>query len=274
MSRAGRGLVLAGAAVFALAPVYWILLTAFRPREEIFRHPPALVPTRITLEPVRHVWLGSATNEPILPFLGSSLLVSTAATVLATAVGVLAAYALGRSGASTGRLSFWILSQRFLPPVALIVPLFVLFRDLGLFDTHAGLVFLYAGFNIPMAVWLLIGFVEGLPAEAEEAALLDGASPRQVFWHVALPLLRPGLAVTAIFTFLFSWNEYLCAYQLTADRAATVPVYLPRLRSAVAELYGEIAAAALFSVLPALVFAGVLERHLARGLTLGGERER
>jgi multiple sugar transport system permease protein len=269
-----RAAILAGAAGFALAPVYWIVLTAFRPREEIFRHPAALGPTALTLEPVRHVWFGSQTNEPILPFLGTSLIVSGAATILATALGALAAYGLGRSGASAGRLSLWILSQRFLPPVALIVPLFVLFRDLGLFDTRAGLVLLYTGFNIPMAVWLMLGFVESLPAEAEEAALLDGASRLQALWHVAFPLLRPGLAVTAIFTFLFSWNEYLCAYQLTADRAATVTVYLPRLRSAVAELYGEIAAAALLSVLPALLFAGVLQRHVARGLTLGGERER
>jgi multiple sugar transport system permease protein len=269
-----RAAVLGAAAGFALAPVYWIVLTAFRPREEIFRHPAALAPTALTLEPVRHVWLGSQTNEPILPFLGSSLLVSAAGAALATAVGTLAAYGLGRAGAASGRLSLWILSQRFLPPVALIVPLFVLFRDLGLFDTHAGLILLYTAFNIPMAVWLMLGFVEALPAEAEEAALLDGASRAQAFLRVALPLLRPGLAVTGIFTFLFAWNEYLCAYQLTADRAATVTVYLPRLRSAVAELYGEIAAAALLSVLPALVFAGVLQRHLARGLTLGGDRER
>jgi multiple sugar transport system permease protein len=149
----------------------------------------------------------------------------------------------------------------------------MIFRSLGLFDTHAGLILLYTTFNLPLEVWLMIGFIEGLPAELEEAALLDGATYFQAFRKVMLPLLRPGLAVTAIFSFLFSWNEYLLAFQLTADTASTVTVYLPRLRSAVAELYGEIAAASLLSVFPAMIFAWVVQRHLVRGLAMGGGRE-
>jgi ABC-type glycerol-3-phosphate transport system permease component len=269
---AARGAV-ALALAFALFPVYWIVLTAFRPRGEIFTHPAKLLPSSFTLENVRTVWLGSATSDPILPFLWTSLLVAGAATLLATALGVLCAYGMARHRAGGRAFAMWMLSQRFLPAVALIVPLFVLFRKLSLFDTYTGLILLYTTVNVPLAVWLMLGFVEGLPADLEEAALIDGASYAQAFRKVALPLLRPGIAVTALFVFIFSWNEFLFAYQLAGDEVATVTVYLPRLRSAIAELYGEISAAALLSVLPACAFAWVLQHHLVHGLAFGGGRE-
>jgi multiple sugar transport system permease protein len=270
--RAAGAAVLAALAV-ALFPVYWIALTAFRPRGEIFSHPVRLLPSGLTLENVRHVWLGSTTSDPILPFLGTSLAVAAAATALATGLGALCAYGIARHGAGGPGFALWVLSQRFLPGVALIVPLFALFRKFGLFDTYAGLILLYTTVNLPLAVWLLLGFVRQLPRDLEEAALVDGASYFQAFRKVALPLLRPGLAVTALFVFVFCWNEFLFAYQLAGDEVATVTVYLPRLRSAIAELYGEIAAAALLSVVPAVAFAFVLQKHLVRGLTLGGGRE-
>jgi len=264
----------AGAAlVFALFPLYWLVLTAFRPRGEIFSSPVSLLPRDLTLDNVRTVWFGSPTSDPVLPFLGTSLLVAGVSTLLATTLGVLAAYGIGRFRTGGRGLSMWILSQRFLPAVALIVPLFVLYRRLGLLDTHAGLILLYTTINVPLAVWLMLGFVQGLPSDLEEAALIDGASPLQAFTRVALPLLRPGVAVTALFTFIFSWNEFLFAYQLAGDDVATVTVYLPRLRSAIAELYGEIAAASLLSVLPAFALAWAMQRHLVRGLAFGGGRE-
>jgi len=156
---------------------------------------------------------------------------------------------------------------------ALIVPLFILFRKFSLFDTYTGLILLYTTVQLPLAVWLLLGFVQGLPAELEEAALVDGAGHFGAFFRVALPLLRPGIAVTSIFVFLFSWNEFLFAYQLAGDEVATITVYLPRLRSAIAELYGEIAAASLLSVIPGAAVAWVMQRYLVGGLTLGGGRE-
>lgn len=269
---AARGTV-GAALLLALFPVYWIVLVAFRPREDIFTHPVALLPGRLTLDNIRYVWFGSTTNDPVLAFLGTSFLAAGAATVLATALGVMAAYAMARHRVGGKAFSMWVLSQRFLPPVALVVPLFMIFRALGLFDTAWGLILLYTTFNIPMAAWLMIGFVESLPAELEEAAMIDGASPFQAFRKIVLPLLKPGIAVTALFTFIFSWNEYILAYQLTSENAATVTVYLPRLRNAIAQLYGEIAAASLLSVLPAMLFAGVLQKYLVRGLVLGGGRE-
>lgn len=264
---------LAAALVFALFPVYWIVVTAFRPRGEIFSHPVHLLPTSFTLDNLKYVWLGSGTSQPVLPFLGTSLLIAGISTVLSTALGTACAYAMGRHRAGGRAFAMWILSQRFLPAIALIVPLFILFRKFHLFDTHVGLILLYTTLNLPMAVWLLLGFVRSLPGELEEAALIDGASYFGAFFRVALPLLRPGIAVTSIFVFLFSWNEFLFAYQLAGDEVATLTVYLPRLRSAIAELYGEIAAAALLSVIPAVAFAWVMQRYLVRGITLGGGKE-
>src|SRR6185436_129197 len=256
--------VLAGAVAFALFPVYWIVLTAFRPRGEIFSHPVRLLPSGFTLDNLRTVWFGSGTSQPVLPFLGTSVVIAGVSTLLTTALGVACAYAMGRHKAGGRAFSMWILSQRFMPAIALIVPLFILFRKFSLFDTYTGLILLYTTLNLPMAVWLMLGFVRSLPADLEEAALIDGASYFGAFFRVALPLLRPGIAVTSIFLFV---------YQLAGDEVATITVYLPRLRSAIAELYGEIAAASLLSVLPGIAVAWVMQRYLVGGLTLGGGRE-
>ena len=264
---------MAVALALALFPVYWITLTAFRPKNEIFRAPPSLAPGSLTLENIRTVWFGTSTNPAVLPFLGDSLLVAGASSLVAVTLGVMAAYAIGRHRVGGGFLSMWILSQRFMPAVAVVVPLFILFARLGLHDSYGGLVAIYAAMNLPLAVWLMLGYVESLPRELEEAAAVDGASPARTFVSVVLPLLRPGIAVAALFVFIAAWNEYLLAYQLAGDEVAPVTVYLPRLRTAIAPLYGEIAAASLLSVLPSLLFAGILQRHLMRGLTFGGGRE-
>src|SRR5688572_31947219 len=269
---AARATVLAALAV-ALFPVYWIVLTAFRPREEIFTSPARLLPGTLSLDHLRTVWFGTATLAPVLPFLLTSLVVTGACTALTLALAAPAAVALGRHRIGGRFLPMWILSQRFMPAVALVVPLYAIFSALRLVDTAAGLILLYAAVNLPLAVWLLLGYVRGLPAELEEAAAVGGASPLQTLLRVVLPLLRPGVAVAGVFVFIAAWNEYLLAYQLAGDEVATVPVYLPRLRGAIAPLYGEIAAASLLSVLPSLAFAWFLQRHLGRGLAVGGGRE-
>ena len=256
--------------IFALFPVYWIVLVAFRPRDEIFQFPAALMPTNLTLDNVKTVWFGTDTTEPIIGYLGNSLLISVTASVLALTFGVMCAYALGRFRIGGNFLSMWILSQRFLPPIALVVPLFMMFKQLGLLDTYTGLILLYAVFTIPIVVWLLLGYIEAAPPELEEAAYIDGAGYWTTFVQIVLPVLRPGLSVAAVFTFIFIWNEYVLAYQLAGNKVATITVYLPRLRTAVAELYGEIAAASLLSVIPAILFAGMMQRFLVRGLAFGG----
>jgi len=256
--------------IFALFPVYWIVLIAFRPRGNIFQFPAALLPTDLSLDNIRYVWFGSETNEPVIGFLGTSMIISVTASILALSFGVACAYSLGRFRIGGKFLPMWILSQRFLPPIALVVPLYMMFRQLGLLDTYIGLIMVYATFTIPIVVWLMLGYVEGAPPELEEAAYVDGAGYWTAFTRIALPVLKPGLSVAAVFTFIFIWNEYVLAFQLAGDDVATITVYLPRLRSAIAELYGEIAAASLLSVLPAILFAGFMQRFLVKGLAFGG----
>ncbi len=259
--------------LFSLFPVYWIVMTAFRSEIDIFHKPVLLYPTRLSLENINYVLFGSTTNDPIIRFFFTSLIIALTSTVLATGVGVMCAYGLGRYRVGGEFLSTWILSQRFFPGIALIVPLFVLFKKLGLLDTYYGLILLYITFNVPLATWLMLGHIQGLPVDLEEAALVEGATYWQVFWKIVLPLVKPGLAITAMFTFILSWNEYLFAFQLAGNQVSTITVYIPRLRTAISLLYGHIAAASLLSVVPAVMFAWVLQRYLVHGITTGGVKD-
>ncbi len=256
--------------LFSLFPVYWIILTAFRPRNDIFQSPVALLPTNLTLDNIRTVWFGTSSNEPVVNFLGTSLFVGVCATVIALVLGVACSYAIGRFRIGGTFLPTFILSFRYVPAIALIVPFFMLYRSLGLLDSYTGLILIYSLFSIPLIFWLLLGYVEAAPRELEEAAYVDGAGHWKAMYHVALPVLMPGIAIAAVFTFIGIWNEFVLAYQLAGNKVATITVYLPRLRTAIAELYGEIAAASLLAVLPGILFAAVMQRFLVRGLAFGG----
>ncbi|HEY63540.1 MAG TPA: carbohydrate ABC transporter permease [Caldilineae bacterium] len=251
-------------------PIYWLVLTAFRPRDEIFAQPVILTPRTLSLVNVREVLLGAINNDPLLRYLITSLIISVIATVFATTLGVMCAYGIVRFQVGGTFLPMWILSQRFFPPIAVVVPLFFIYKRLGLLDTYHGLILLYIVFNIPLAVWLMIGFIRSLPVEIEEAALVEGASYWQAFVKVTLPLLRPGLAITALFVFIFCWNEYVFAYQLAGSDVVPVTVYFPRLRTGHMLFFGGLAAASLLSLIPSLAFAWGMQRYLVRGLTLGG----
>ena len=256
--------------LFSLFPVYWIILTAFRPQNDIFQSPVALLPTNLTLDNIRTVWFGTSSNEPVVNFLGTSLFVGVCATVIALVLGVACSYAIGRFRIGGTFLPTFILSFRYVPAIALIVPFFMLYRSLGLLDSYTGLILIYSLFSIPLIFWLLLGYVEAAPRELEEAAYVDGAGHWKAMYHVALPVLMPGIAIAAVFTFIGIWNEFVLAYQLAGNKVATITVYLPRLRTAIAELYGEIAAASLLAVLPGILFAAVMQRFLVRGLAFGG----
>ena len=256
--------------IFSLFPVYWVILTAFRPRDDIFQSPVDLLPQNLTLDNIRYVWFGSQSNEPVVNFLGTSMIIGIAATIAALILGVALAYAVGRFRIGGSFLPLFILSFRYVPPIALIVPLFMLYRQLGLLDTYFGLILIYALFSIPLIFWLLLGYVEASPRELEEAAYVDGAGHWKALRYIVLPVLMPGIAVAAVFTFIGAWNEFILAYQLAGNKVATITVYLPRLRTAIAELYGEISAASLLAVLPGILFAAVMQRFLVRGLAFGG----
>ena len=270
MRAGGRGdvLVLLGLALYAV-PFFWQALTSVRPDAELLPLT-RLLPSRLTLAHYEVVFRQSLMPRALVNSLGIALL----STLLAVGLGALAAYALARLPVrGRGAILLGMIAATAFPQIATVSPLYLMMRTLGLRDTWVALVLANASFALPLVIWLLAGFIREIPRALEEAAAVDGAGRLATLRWVVLPLVAPGMASAALLAFLFSWNEFLFAYQLAGDEVATITVYLPRLRSAIAELYGEIAAASLLSVLPAVLFAWVMQRHLVQGITLGGGRE-
>jgi multiple sugar transport system permease protein len=251
---------------FCLLPFYVMITTALKREGDIFAWPPVFL-FEPTLDSIRAAFFG---GRSVIPYLINSAAIAAASTVLATALGSMAAFGLSRFRfRGSASLSFWILSTRMAPPVAFLVPMFIIFRNLGMIDTHMALVVIYTSMNLSFVTWVLIGFFREIPVELEEAALMDGYSYWQYFRRIALPLVRPGLAATAILSAIFAWNEFLFALILTSKRAATIPIYLAGFSESMGIKWGEFMAVGCFAVIPIMIFTLALQKHLVRGLTFG-----
>jgi multiple sugar transport system permease protein len=248
-----------------LFPLLWMLSTSIKTQADYFTFPPVWIPRQPTLEHYRYVvtttGLGAVRN---------SLIIAGANVLLVMLVSVPAAYAIARFGIGGHNFSFWVLSQRMLAPIAVILPLFLLFSRLQLIDKHITLILSYSTFNVAFAVWLMIGFFEEFPTEIEDAGLVDGCSRWGVLFRVTLPIVAPGVVVTALFCFIFAWNEFLFALILTRQAAVTIPVQLAQFQAPTKILWGEMSAFATIGILPPVVFAFLLQRYLVRGLAVGG----
>ena len=168
---------------------------------------------------------------------------------------------------------FFILSTRFMPPVVVVIPIFLMFRDLDLLDTRLGLILVYSAFNLPFTIWMMKGFIDEVPAEYEEAAMLDGYSRFEAFWRVTMPLLIPGIAATAVFALIFSWNEFVFSiFLITTPETRTAPSAIAGLIGGTTIDWGLVAASAMVFAIPVLVFAFLVRKHLVAGVTLGAVR--
>jgi multiple sugar transport system permease protein len=253
---------------FCLFPIYVIVTTALKTETDIFAWPPVWIfkPTLQSFYNALFVFGGRGA----ISYLVNSIVISVVSSFLAVFLGAMAAYGLARfSFAGNRQLAFWILSTRFAPPVAFIVPIYLMVQKVGLLDSHVALILIYTAMNLSLVIWILRGFFAEIPIEIEEAALVDGYSRLQIFWRVAVPLVRPGIASTAILSAIFSWNEFLYAMVLTQSRAATLPVYLAGFSNSMGLAWGEYMAVGTMAVLPILVFSFALQKHLVRGLTFG-----
>jgi multiple sugar transport system permease protein len=253
---------------FCLFPFYVIVTTALKAENAIFAWPPVwnFQPTLQSFYNALFVFGGRSA----VSYLVNSIVISAVSTFLAVVLGAMAAYGFARfSFAGKRHLAFWILSTRFAPPVAFIVPIYLMVQKVGLLDSHIALILIYTAMNLSLVIWILRGFFAEIPIEIEEAALVDGYSRLQIFWHVAVPLVRPGIVSTAILSAIFSWNEFLYAMVLTQSRAATLPVYLAGFSNSMGLAWGEYMAVGTMAVLPILVFTFSLQKHLVRGLTFG-----
>ena len=268
--------LLALLAVLMLFPVVWMLETSLKDGRDVYAVPAKFLGFDVTLDHYKDVFVqrgGSGASDLAVSF-KNSVLVAGFSTLLATLLGVPAAWAYSRFRLKLKRDQlFFILSTRFMPPVVVVIPIFLMYRDLDLIDTKLGLILIYAAFNLPFTIWMMKGFVDEVPSEYEDAAMLDGYSRFEAFHRFTLPLLVPGIAATAVFALIFSWNEFVFAVFLTSSEdARTAPPAIAGLIGGTTIDWGLVAASAMVFAVPVLLFAFLVRKHLVAGVTLGAVR--
>lgn len=252
---------------FFLFPIYWIVSVAFKSRPDIFAGPERYFIFEPTLTNLEAILFG---RRSFVPNLINSGIIAVSSTGLAVFFGTLAGYALSRwRFRRSSDVAFYILSTRMMPPIAVIIPMYLIFRGLGLVDTYGAIIIAHTVFSLPLVTWLMKSFFDDLPVELEEAAKVDGCTVPQAFWWITLPLSLPGLASAAIFAFIFSWNEFLFSLILTGFETKTLPVAVIGFQASLGVRWGEMAAGATVAIIPVLIFALLVQRYLVRGLTAG-----
>ena len=254
--------------IFVLVPLYWVVITSIKPSNDYLTVPPVWFPA----EPTIVHYTAALFSYRGLQGLVNSLIIASVSTVLSAILGTMMAYSLARFNTGGQHLAFWVLSQRFLPPVAIVLPIFLLFRGWGLYDTHIGLILAYTFMTLPLSVWMMYAYFRQLPKSLEDAALVDGLSRWQAFRMVAVPLAAPGVAAAAVFVFISVWTEFFFALILTSRYAFTLPTIFRAFLGFQGAQYGEACALATTSLVPSIVLGMLVQRHLVRGLTLGALR--
>ena len=302
LSKHVAGILVVLYAVITMVPLAWIFATAFKSGPDSIAYPPKVVfkpsaegfcnlfTTRsrqtqeyiATLPPASGVCdsFTRANNMVIAgpsnyaPRFINSLIIAFGSTALSVVLGVTAAYAFSRFKVpGKDDLLFFILSTRMMPPIAVAIPIYLMYREIGLSDTRLGMILLYTAVNVSLAVWLLKGFIDEIPREYEEAALIDGYTRLQAFFKVVLPQATTGIVATAIFCLIFAWNEYAFAVLLTSGEAQTAPPFIPIIIGEGGQDWPAVAAGTALFLLPILVFTVLLRRHLLRGITFGAVRK-
>ncbi|MBR0752351.1 carbohydrate ABC transporter permease [Bradyrhizobium jicamae] len=263
------------ASLITLFPIYWMFVVSAKSRVELFGAPNFIIRSFFVEN-----YTATLTNPTFQRYMVNSIIISTANALLVTTLALFATYALSRYRlVGKENIFFWTITNRMAPPAVFLLPLFLLFTQtftigsFSLYDTRIGLVLLYCVFNLPFAIWTLRGIIDAIPKELDEAAMVDGCNTWQVLTGVILPLARPGLAVTAILTWVFAWNEYLFAATLTSVNARTITTGLAEFVTVTGTNWGQMAATASLTLVPALVFLGLVQRHIVAGLTFGAVKE-
>jgi len=246
-------------------PILWMFMTSFKTEQIAFAIPPHLVFT-----PTLENWNVALFESPYFEFLTNSLIITGGSTLVALIAGIPAAYAMAFYPTKrTDGAMLWVMSTRMLPAVGVIVPLFVILQKLHLLDTHLGLIIIYTGMNVPLVIWMVRSFMLDIPYEIIEAGKLDGVTLWQEMRYLILPLLVPGLAATALLCFIFAWNEFFFAFNVTVRNAAPLSVYISTFKTAEGLFWAKMSAAATATILPVLIAGWVAQRSLVTGLTMG-----
>jgi len=289
-------------ALITMIPLVWIVLTSFKTPPDSISYPPKVVfspslegyvnlfTTRTRQTPEFMATLPPATSwydklvrsrnmviagpSNVIQRFTNSIIIAFGSTFLAVFLGTLTAYAFSRFKVPLADdLLFFILSTRMMPPIAVAIPIYLMYRTVGLSDTHLGMILLYTAVNVSLAVWLLKGFIDEIPREYEEAAMIDGYTRLQAFVKVVLPQAATGIAATSIFCLIFAWNEYAFAVLLTSGEAQTMPPFIPFIIGEGGQDWPAVAAATTLFLVPILVFTVLLRKHLLRGITFGAVRK-
>lgn len=270
--------------IFFLFPLYWIFVTSFKERTDITQPSPSFIPW-VEFEPTLKNYhevlverpisqMGDATMQSEFPRkLLNSIIICGSATVVAVMLGTLAAYAFSRFEIKgEGDLLFFILSTRMLPPVVIIIPLFLMFSELGMRDTLQGITLLYITMGLPFVVWMMKGFFDEIPRELEEAAMIDGYSRLEAIWRIVIPEVVPAMLATAVFVLITAWNEFVFVQLLNPNEWTTVTPYLYGIVGFGRTEWGRLAATTIVFVSPIVIFTFLVRKYLLRGVTFGAVR--
>ena len=269
--------------LLATLPLIWLMLTAVKHRDDTISTTAKLIPTLSETQEDSLMFqanldgftkLGetvAGSSHSFLYFLGNSIIIGLLSTFASVALGTSCAYGFSRFHIPGEKdWLFFILSTRFMPPLAVVAPILIFYRQFDMQNSHLGLIILYTCFNLSLAVWLMKGFIDDIPKAYEEAALIDGYSQAQAFWRIIIPQARTGMAVTAVFCLISAWNEYAFAVTLNSTGAVTAPTYFAGLQGNTQGVpWPQISAGVLIFVLPIIVFTVLVRNHLLRGVTFG-----
>jgi len=247
-----------------LFPVYWLFMISFKTPDEIYHVPPVWWPNHFQFSSYMVLF----TDGDVYVIL-NSLITAGVSSFIAIVLGTLCAYSLARFNTGGENLAMWIISQRMIPPIAVVFPIFLIYVYFGLVDTYAGLILLYTAFNLPYVIWMMRGYIADVPIELEESALVDGCTRWEVIWKVVFPMVRAGLMATSVFTFVFAWNDFIFALVLTRTEVTTFPVQLTHYFGGQSNFWGKIAAMSVLGTLPIFVAVTIMQRYLVRGISLG-----
>lgn len=272
-------LLLLACFAFLLFPVFWVATMAFKTHEDILTWPPKFI-FKPTLENFRNITTAirtyrvGAVSSDFLKGFGNSLLVTTSALLLSLVTGIPAAYALGRFRfKGKNDIAFTFLSFRFAPELLVIIPIYLIFQQIGLYDTYIGLIWVYQLITMPMVIWILMSYFEDISVELEQASLVDGFSPLRTFWRIILPLAKPGIAASSLLAFIYAWNNFIFALILGSAKVQPVTVSALKFITAEKLRYGDIAAACILAAIPIFILSVYAQRYMVRGLSLGAVKK-
>lgn len=264
MANAATYILLSIFSLSILLPVLWILRISFTTKYIAYRIPPVWF-----FKPILDNYQSLFVDYGFGRFFFNSLAVAVGSTAIAVPVALLAAYAFNRFNTGGTKLQFGILGLQMLPPIVLSIPIFFLMQKMNLLNTRGALIAAYLSFNLPFLIWMLMGYLDGIPQELEEAAMIDGASRLQAVIRIIFPLATPGVMASAVLSFILCWNEFLFALMLTAEKTSTVPIALAAMQTERGVMLGTLAAAMSFAILPMVVLSLGIQKYLVRGLTFG-----